>query len=94
MFKANSKVRDAVVAMQNAIASGNNEAIAQAFEQFGDSIAASVQAEFESAHGDKEVLLQRGFRVLTAAEQSYYEKVIAAGKVVITATASTIYICF
>ena len=80
MFKANSKVRDAVVAMQNAIASGNNEAITQAFEQFGDSIAASVQAEFESAHGDKEVLLQRGFRVLTAAEQSYYEKVIAAGK--------------
>lgn len=80
MFKANSAVRDAVVAMQSAIESGNKENITAAFEKFGESIASTVQADFESAHGDKEVLLQRGFRVLTATEQKYYEKVIEAGK--------------
>lgn len=80
MFKANSAVRDAVVAMQSAIESGNRENITAAFEKFGESIASTVQADFESAHGDKEVLLQRGFRVLTATEQKYYEKVIEAGK--------------
>lgn len=80
MFKEKSMVRDAVVAMQSALESGNQEAIQAAFEEFGESIAASVQADFESAHGDKEVLMRRGFRVLTSEEQRYYEKVIEAGK--------------
>lgn len=80
MFKEKSMVRDAVVAMQSALESGNQEEIQAAFEEFGESIAASVQADFESAHGDKEVLMQRGFRVLTSEEQRYYEKVIEAGK--------------
>lgn len=80
MLKNNTMVREAVVAMQSAIEGGNRESIQAAFEQFGESIAASVQADFESAHGDREILLQRGFRVLTAAEQKYYQKVIEAGK--------------
>ena len=80
MLKNNTMVREAVVAMQSAIEGGNKESIQAAFEQFGESIAASVQADFESAHGDREILLQRGFRVLTAAEQKYYQKVIEAGK--------------
>lgn len=80
MFKEKSMVRDAVVAMQSALEGGNQEAIQAAFEEFGESIAASVQADFESAHGDREILMQRGFRVLTSEEQRYYEKVIEAGK--------------
>lgn len=80
MLKNNTMVREAVVAMQSAIEGGNKESIQAAFEQFGESIAASVQADFESAHGDREILLQRGFRVLTGEEQKYYQKVIEAGK--------------
>lgn len=80
MLKNNTMVREAVVAMQSAIEGGNRESIQAAFEQFGESIAASVQADFESAHGDREILLQRGFRVLTGEEQKYYQKVIEAGK--------------
>lgn len=80
MLKRNSVVKDAVVAMQVAIESGDREKITTAFENFGESIASVVREEFESANGDNEILLQRGFRVLTNAEQKYYEKVIEAGK--------------
>ena len=80
MLKRNTVVKDAVVAMQAAIETGDKEKITNAFENFGESIASAVREEFESANGDNEVLLQRGFRVLTSAEQKFYEKVIEAGK--------------
>lgn len=81
MYKgSNTMVRNAVVAMQHAIETGNKDNITDAFEKFGEAIAASVQADFESANGDRNILLQRGFRVLTSDEQKYYEKVIEAGK--------------
>lgn len=80
MYRENSMVKDAATAMQAAFESGNTEEIQAAFEKFGQSIAASVQADFESANGDKNILMQRGFRVLTASEQKYYEAIIKAGK--------------
>ncbi len=80
MLKGNSVVKNSVVAMQAAIESGDKEKITAAFEKFGESIASAVREDFETANGDNEVLLQRGFRVLTTAEQKYYEKVIDAGK--------------
>jgi hypothetical protein len=80
MLKENAVVKDAVVAMQSAIETGDREKITAAFENFGESIANTVREEFESANGDNDVLLQRGFRVLTSTEQKFYEKVIEAGK--------------
>ena len=82
MFKAttNPAVKQAVAAMQAAIATGEDAQIQTAFEGFGESIAAAVREDFESAHGDENILIQRGFRVLTAEEKNYYQKVIDAGK--------------
>lgn len=80
MLRETAKIKDAAAAMQAAFASGNEEEIKTAFEQYGTAIAASVQADFEAAHGDQNVLLQRGFRVLTAEENSFYQSVIKAGK--------------
>lgn len=78
MLKENSKVRDAAASLQKAFESG--EGTQEAFESLGQAIAETVQENFVSANGDQRILLQRGFRVLTAAEQRYYEGVIEAGK--------------
>lgn len=80
MLKGNSMIKDAAAAMQAAIEEGNKEAIQSAFESFSQAIAEKVRSDFESANGDKNILAARGFRVLTATEQSYYEKIIEAGK--------------
>lgn len=82
MYKQNSMIKDAAVALQAAFTAEQQDAttIQSAFDAFGSAIAASVQADFESAHGDQNILLQRGFRVLTAPEQKYYEGIIEAGK--------------
>lgn len=82
MLKENSMIRDAAAALQAAFSEENQNAknIQEAFDKFGGAIAATVQADFESAHGDQNILLQRGFRVLTAEEQKYYNSIIEAGK--------------
>ena len=82
MLKENSMIRDAAAALQEAFSEENQNAknIQEAFDKFGGAIAATVQADFESAHGDQNILLQRGFRVLTAEEQKYYNSIIEAGK--------------
>lgn len=82
MYVENSMVKNAAAELQAAFSAETPDAAAvqSAFEKFGNAIAASVAAEYDSAHGDQAVLLQRGFRVLTAAEQKYYNDVIEAGK--------------
>lgn len=80
MLRANTNIKDAAAAMQSAFANGNETEIKDAFEQYGNAIAASVQADFEAAHGNQTILLQRGFRVLTSEEKAYYQSVIKAGK--------------
>lgn len=80
MLKENSMIQDASQAMREAFESGDATAVQSAFEAFGSAIAAKVQSDFESANGDKSILAQRGFRVLTSEETKYYEAIIDAGK--------------
>ena len=83
MFKkSNSMMTAACAALREAFNDENatQESIQAAFEQFGSAIAASVQADFESANGDRQILAQRGFRQLTAEETKYYQGIIEAGK--------------
>lgn len=82
MLKKNSMIAEASAALQSAFASKDStpEVVQSAFDQFGQAIAATVQADFESANGDKAILAQRGFRQLTAEETRYYQGVIEAGK--------------
>lgn len=80
MFTETTAIRNAAARLQEAFTSGDKEQAKAAFEEFGEAIVASVQADYESAHGNKDILLQRGFRVLTPEEEKYYQKVIEAGK--------------
>lgn len=82
MLKQNSMITDAAAALQAAFTAEDStpEIVQAAFDKFGQAIAATVQADFESANGDKNILAQRGFRQLTAPEQKYYEQIIKAGK--------------
>ena len=80
MLTENSMIQDASSEMQQALTNGDEKAVKLAFEKFGSAIAAKVQSDFESANGDKSILVQRGFRVLTSEETKYYEAIIDAGK--------------
>ena len=82
MLKQNSMITDAAAALQAAFTAEDStpEIVQAAFDKFGQAIAATVQADFESANGDRNILAQRGFRQLTAPEQKYYEQIIKAGK--------------
>lgn len=80
MLTENSMIQDASEEMQQALTNGDEKAVKLAFEKFGSAIAAKVQSDFESANGDKSILAQRGFRVLTSEETKYYEAIIDAGK--------------
>lgn len=81
MYKeSNAYVQDAAVEVQKAFESGDEKSIQSAMSGFGDAIAKQVAEEYLTANGDNEILQARGFRVLTAAEQKFYENVIEAGK--------------
>lgn len=82
MYKTTSKIKDAAQTLQTLFSTGTStdEEVKAGFEEFGNAIAESVAADYESANGDKTILLQRGFRVLTSAEKKYYETIIDAGK--------------
>ncbi len=76
----NPIVRDAAKTMQEAFKSGNQEKMNQAWEQFHQAVCDTVRQDFESTQGDKNVLMERGYRMLTAKEQEFYEKFIEAAK--------------
>lgn len=82
MLRDNSMVQNAAEELRNVFtaASPDAHAVEEAFEKFGNAIAASVLADYESAHGDQNILIQRGFRVLTSEENAFYQSVIKAGK--------------
>ena len=82
MLRKNSMITEATAALQAAFNAEDTtpEVMQGAFEQFAQAIAASVQADFESANGDRNILAQRGFRQLTAEENKYYQALIEAGK--------------
>lgn len=82
MLRENSMVQSAAAELRNVFTAEAPEAanVEAAFESFGNAIAATVLADYESAHGDQNILMQRGFRVLTSEEKSFYQAVIKAGK--------------
>ena len=82
MLRKNSMITEATAALQAAFNAEDTtpEVMQGAFEQFAQAIAATVQADFESANGDRNILAQRGFRQLTAEENKYYQALIEAGK--------------
>ena len=82
MLRENSMVQNAAAELRNVFTAEAPEAaqVEAAFESFGNAIAASVLADYESAHGDQNILMQRGFRVLTSEENAFYQAVIKAGK--------------
>ena len=77
---SNLKQKDAVVALQNAMAGEDEKAIQEAWLGFQQSIIDVVKQDFEEAHGNQAILAQRGYRQLTPQETNYYNKLIEAGK--------------
>ncbi|MCR5704967.1 MAG: phage major capsid protein [Eubacterium sp.] len=80
MLKENAFIQDAANEVGKAFESGDEKQIQSAMNNFGDAIAKQVAEDYLTADGDSAVLQSRGFRVLTAAEQKFYENVIEAGK--------------
>lgn len=82
MLRENSMVQNAAAELSNVMTAEAPEAaqVEAAFESFGNAIAAVVLADYEASHGDENILLQRGFRVLTSEEKKFYQALIKAGK--------------
>lgn len=72
--------KEAIAALQKALREGDEKEIQQAWGQFHQSVAETVRQHFEMANGDERILAERGFRQLTKAEKTYYNKMIEAGK--------------
>lgn len=77
---ADTNQREAVAALQRALKEGNEEASAIAWNQVVDSIAQKVRTDYEMYSSDRNVLSQRGYRMLTTKETEFYNKLIKAGK--------------
>ncbi|WP_109216415.1 phage major capsid protein [Eubacterium ramulus] len=75
-----TRQKEAIVALQAAMKSGDENAGKQAWEQFHESVVESVKNDYEMAAGDRAALAQRGYRQLTGAETEFYQKLITAGK--------------
>lgn len=75
-----TRQKEAIVALQAGMKSGDETAVKQAWEQFHESVVESVKADYEMAAGDRAALAQRGYRQLTGAETEFYQKMITAGK--------------
>lgn len=76
----NPVVKEAAAAMQAALKAGDENSINVAFEQFTASISDVIKSDFEQAHGDREALAKRGYRMLTGKETEFYQNWIEAGK--------------
>ena len=68
--------------MLQAMKSGDEEQIAQAWKGICEAAAAKVKADFEELQDTQDfaVLAQRGYRQLTSKEVKWYQKLIEAGK--------------
>ena len=76
----NPVVKQAAQAMQAAMKAGNETKLDEAWEQFHDAVCDSVRNDFEMSHNDDNILMQRGYRVLTADEKQFYQKWIESAK--------------
>lgn len=68
--------------MQQAMKEGNDEKVVEAWKDFSESIVESIKADAElyAQSNDKNILAERGYRVLTSAEERFYNKLIEASK--------------
>ena len=76
----NPLVQEASAAMQAALKAGDENALAAAFENFTNAVMESIRNDYEMAHNDNTILAQRGYRVLTANEQQFYENLIKSAE--------------
>lgn len=74
--------KQSINAIVAAMKSGNETELQTAWENFHNSIAAKVKADFEELQesNDEAVLAQRGYRQLTSREKKWYQRVITALK--------------
>lgn len=77
-----AKEKEAASAIMEAMKSNDDVKLQQAWEQFHNSVAEQVMADFEEikASNDAAILAQRGYRQLTSKETKWYERVIEALK--------------
>ena len=66
--------------LQTALQSNNEAEIQQAWNAFSDSIVEEIRNDYLESVQDKNILVQRGYRQLTTAEQKYYDALITASK--------------
>ena len=69
-----------VNALQQALQSNNESEIQQAWNDFSNSIVDEIRNDYMESVQDKNILVQRGYRQLTTAEQKYYDALITASK--------------
>ncbi len=69
-----------VNALQQALQSNNEAEIQQAWNDFSNSIVEDIRNDYMESVQDKNILVQRGYRQLTQAEQKYYDALITASK--------------
>lgn len=77
MFKIGQK-NESAIALAKAFKDGDEETMAQAWQQFAEEL--KVSYEEAVASNDSTVLAQRGFRQLTSKEIKFYEKFIESAK--------------
>lgn len=66
--------------LQTALQSNNEIEIQQAWNDFSNSIVEEIRNDYMESVQDKNILVQRGYRQLTQAEQKYYDALIKASK--------------
>ena len=69
-------------ALQKALTNGTEEEQQQAWNDFSNAIVEEIKADAElyAQSNDKNILAERGYRVLTSAEEKFYNKLIEASK--------------
>ena len=72
--------KEASAKVAQAIAGGNQKEIQEAWQNFHASVVEQIREDMElyNQTNDKQVLMQRGYRQLTAEETKFYQKVIEA----------------
>ena len=74
--------KKSAMALIKALKGGNEKEMQQAWEDFHNSIVETIKADYEDVMQtqDKDILSRRGFRVLTNAEQKFYNNFIEGAK--------------
>ena len=74
--------KKSAMALIKALKGGNEKEMQKAWEDFHSSIVETIKADYEDVMQtqDKDILSRRGFRVLTNAEQKFYNNFIEGAK--------------